>query len=80
MNSEINSHSFNFAGQVFVSVSLGLSLNYATIPLFYELSVEILYPAHEVLVGGVVTAFDSITTSAFLLIYSLRTIGKNLFG
>ncbi|KAL7637813.1 UNVERIFIED_CONTAM: hypothetical protein RMT77_011425 [Armadillidium vulgare] len=61
--------------QVFVSVSLGLSLNYATIPLFYELSVEILYPAHEVLVGGVVTAFDSITTSAFLLIYSLRTIG-----
>ncbi|KAB7494677.1 Disrupted in renal carcinoma protein 2-like protein [Armadillidium nasatum] len=61
--------------QVFVSVSLGLSLNYATIPLFYELSVEILYPAHEVLVGGVVTAFDSLTTSAFLLIYLFRTIG-----
>ena len=65
-----------FSGQVYVSISSGMALNYASLTLFFELAVEEAYPAPEVVIGGIITASDNFFSFVFLLIYLIPGIGK----
>ncbi|XP_047471292.1 solute carrier family 49 member 4 homolog isoform X1 [Penaeus chinensis] len=62
-------------GQVYVSVSGGMASGMASIPLYYELGVDLSYPVPEILVSGLITASDNISSSLFLLIFLIPNIG-----
>ncbi|XP_045583403.2 solute carrier family 49 member 4 homolog [Procambarus clarkii] len=61
--------------QVYVSVVGGVAFNYATIPLFYEMGIDLAYPAPEILVSGAITAADNLTTTLFLSIFFIPNVG-----
>ncbi|XP_068207131.1 solute carrier family 49 member 4 homolog [Palaemon carinicauda] len=63
--------------QVYVSVVGGLTLNYTTIPLFYELAAEIAYPVPEILVSAILTAADNLISTLFLSVFLVPGIGYN---
>lgn len=53
--------------QLFISVIIGSSFNYACSPLFFELAVELSYPVSEGLVGAFLTMSWNIVAAIFLL-------------
>lgn len=53
--------------QMFITVIVGASFNYACSPLFFELLVELAYPVPEGVVGGVITMSWNIVSALFLL-------------
>lgn len=61
--------------QVYVSVSVGMASGMASIPLYYELGVDLSYPVPEILVSGLITASDNISSSLFLLIFLIPNVG-----
>lgn len=61
--------------QVYFTVVGGLSFNFATAPLFFELAVETAYPCPEVVVGGLVTATNNLLGLFFLLLFFIPNIG-----
>ncbi|KAK7081249.1 hypothetical protein SK128_014410 [Halocaridina rubra] len=61
--------------QIYVSVVGGVTFNYTTIPIFFELAVEVVYPVPEILVSGILTAADNLTTTLFLLVFLIPDIG-----
>lgn len=48
----------------------------ASIPLYYELGVDLSYPVPEILVSGLITASDNISSSLFLLIFLIPNVGE----
>lgn len=63
--------------QVYVSVMGALTFNYTTIPLFYELAVEMAYPVPEILVSGILTAADNLASTLFYFVFLVPGIGYN---
>nr|XP_027214480.1 disrupted in renal carcinoma protein 2 homolog isoform X1 [Penaeus vannamei]XP_027214481.1 disrupted in renal carcinoma protein 2 homolog isoform X1 [Penaeus vannamei]XP_027214482.1 disrupted in renal carcinoma protein 2 homolog isoform X1 [Penaeus vannamei] len=61
--------------QVYFTVVGGLSFNFATAPLFFELAVETAYPCPEVVVGGLVTATNNLLGLFFLMMFFIPDIG-----
>lgn len=59
-----------------MSVIIGITCNYSTIPLFFEVAVDLTYPVPDILVSGVITAADNIATSLFLLIFLIPNVGE----
>ncbi|XP_076029574.1 solute carrier family 49 member 4 homolog [Oratosquilla oratoria] len=55
--------------QVFISVVGGLSLQYASVPLFFELAVEIAYPTPEGVTGAFITGLFNLVSTIFLTLY-----------
>ncbi|KAK7073107.1 Solute carrier 49 member 4 [Halocaridina rubra] len=64
--------------QVYFSIVGGLSCNYATSPLFFELAVESAYPAPEILVGGLLTGMNNLIGLSFLFIFLIPNMGMYL--
>ena len=64
-------------GQVYVSIIGTCACNYAAMPLFMEVAVDMAFPAPDVLVAGVMTASDCFFSTLFLTIYSIPNAGKN---
>ncbi|XP_076035527.1 solute carrier family 49 member 4 homolog isoform X2 [Oratosquilla oratoria] len=62
--------------QMYISVIIGASFNYACSPLFFELAVEIAYPVSEGVVGGFLTLFWNIAGSCFL--FSMQGIKEDV--
>ncbi|XP_045120073.1 solute carrier family 49 member 4 homolog [Portunus trituberculatus] len=55
--------------QIYLTVTGGISLNFAMSPLFFELAVESAYPCSEVMVGGVLTACNNLVGLCFLFLF-----------
>ncbi|KAG7174835.1 Solute carrier family 49 member 4-like 3 [Homarus americanus] len=64
-----------FHGHVYASVVGGTAFNYATIPLFYEMGVDLAYPAPEILVSGAITAADNLISIFFFLVFFIPNVG-----
>lgn len=54
--------------QLFISVIIGASFNYACSPLFFELAVELAFPVSEGVVGAFLTISWNIVAALFLFI------------
>lgn len=63
--------------QVYATVVGGMSLNFLTCPLFFELAVETAYPCPEILVGGLLTGVNNLMGLIFLFIFLIPNIGYN---
>jgi hypothetical protein len=61
--------------QLYVSTVVGASLTFSLAPLFFEYTVELTYPAPEILVGGFLTCFNNLVAGAFLAIFFIHDIG-----
>lgn len=61
---------------MYVSVAGGMAFGMASIPLYYELGVDLSYPVPEILVSGLITASDNISSSLFLLVFLIPGIGE----
>ncbi|KAK8732035.1 hypothetical protein OTU49_007149, partial [Cherax quadricarinatus] len=61
--------------QIYISLVGGLSFNFASVPLFFELAVESAYPCSEVIVGGLLTATNNFIGLLFLFIFFIPNIG-----
>uniref|UniRef100_A0A6A7G7Q0 Disrupted in renal carcinoma protein 2 homolog n=2 Tax=Hirondellea gigas TaxID=1518452 RepID=A0A6A7G7Q0_9CRUS len=61
--------------QVYASVISSISLNFASIPVFYEMAQELAWLCPEVVVGGMLAFADNISATIFLLMYQLPSIG-----
>ncbi|XP_071539388.1 solute carrier family 49 member 4 homolog isoform X2 [Panulirus ornatus] len=61
--------------QVYVSVIGGTAFNFATIPLLFEVAIDLAYPVPEILVSGVITAADNIASVSFLLVFFIPDVG-----
>ena len=62
--------------QLYVSVILGFSCNYACTPLFFELASEVAYPVGEGVVAGLMTCMWTIVGIIFLSMFFIKNIGK----
>lgn len=70
---------FLFPGQVYTSIIGGCACNYAAMPLFFEVAVDMAFPVPDVLVTGVMTASDCIVSTLFLTVYSFPNVGKQTY-
>ncbi|CAL4065191.1 unnamed protein product [Meganyctiphanes norvegica] len=61
--------------QMYISVIMGASFNYAVSPLFFELAVELAYPVPEGVVGGFLTFGYNVVAVMFLLVLQLKVDG-----
>ncbi|XP_063846671.1 solute carrier family 49 member 4 homolog isoform X2 [Scylla paramamosain] len=61
--------------QVYVSVIGICACNYAAMPLFFEVAVDIAFPISDILVMGVMTAADCLASTIFLTAYSIPNAG-----
>ncbi|XP_076068004.1 solute carrier family 49 member 4 homolog isoform X2 [Oratosquilla oratoria] len=61
--------------EIYTSVTIGMTSSFASVPLFFELAVEIVYPCPEVLVGGFMSATCHLVGVFFLLIFFIPNIG-----
>ncbi|KAB7494366.1 Disrupted in renal carcinoma protein 2-like protein [Armadillidium nasatum] len=59
--------------QVYISVILGIGLQYSAVPLMMELAVELAYPAPENAVGTMFSAMLELCDVAFLLLMMIPT-------
>ena len=64
--------------QVFVSIIVALSVQYASAPLLSELVVELSYPCPENVLGSIQTLCFDIVASLFLLLFMIPTDCKYL--
>ncbi|XP_069174333.1 solute carrier family 49 member 4 homolog [Procambarus clarkii] len=62
-------------GQIFSSVVIGISFNFATTPLFFEMSVECSYPCPEIIVAGLLTGAMNFIELVFLFMFLIPDIG-----
>nr|XP_027237352.1 disrupted in renal carcinoma protein 2 homolog isoform X1 [Penaeus vannamei] len=62
--------------QLFISVIIGASFNYACSPLFFELAAELAFPVSEGVVGGLMTMSWNIVGAVFLLTMQTQTKSK----
>ncbi|KAG0712741.1 Disrupted in renal carcinoma protein 2 [Chionoecetes opilio] len=60
--------------QVYTSVIGICACNYAALPLFFEVAVDIAFPVSDILVTGVMTAADCLASTLFLTLYSIPNI------
>nr|XP_053646555.1 solute carrier family 49 member 4 homolog isoform X1 [Cherax quadricarinatus] len=61
--------------QVYFSVIGSVSCNFATIPLLFEVGLDLAYPVQEILVSGVIVLMDNITCVIFLLAFFIPNVG-----
>ncbi|XP_076055520.1 solute carrier family 49 member 4 homolog isoform X2 [Oratosquilla oratoria] len=61
--------------EVYVSITLGMSFSFAAVPLFFELTVEILYPCSDIVCGAFLTFLENFVGIIFLLIFFIDDIG-----
>ncbi|MPC14812.1 Disrupted in renal carcinoma protein 2 [Portunus trituberculatus] len=61
--------------QVYVSTVGICACNYAAMPLFFEVAVDIAFPISDILVMGVMTAADCLVSTLFLTAYSIPNAG-----
>ncbi|CAL4096041.1 unnamed protein product, partial [Meganyctiphanes norvegica] len=61
--------------QIYLSIIGGCSCSYGTIPLFFEMGAELTYPVPEIMMSGILTAADNLTSIIFLLGYLVPGIG-----
>ena len=54
----------------------GISFNFATAPLFFELAVELAYPSPEGVIAGFATCLLNFIGIIFLCIFLIPNIGK----
>ncbi|MPC22600.1 Disrupted in renal carcinoma protein 2 [Portunus trituberculatus] len=64
--------------QLFISVIIGASFNYACSPLFFELAVELAYPVSEGVVGAFLTICWNIVAALFLFIMQTPIVKKSV--
>lgn len=60
---------------LYTAVILATSFNFSTIPLFFEMCVEIAYPVNEGMVGGFLTAVYNFVGIIFLFLFFVPNIG-----
>ena len=58
---------------MYISVTGGISFEYATVPLLIELAVEVAYPCPESAVGAGLTQLFNIISGVFLLLFLIPT-------
>lgn len=61
--------------QAYISVTGGVSFEYATVPLLVELAVELGYPIPESVVGAILTLLFNIVAVVFLGLFQIPNIG-----
>lgn len=61
------SFSLPIPAQLFISLIIGASFNYACSPLFFELAVELAYPVTEGVVGAFLSMCWNVVAATFLL-------------
>lgn len=54
------------------------SLTYSTGPIFFEFTVELVYPVPEGVVGGFLTCFYNLIGMIFLFLFYIPSLGKGL--
>lgn len=54
----------------------GAAFNFAAIPLFFEVAVDLAFPVPEIMVSGIITAADNIVSILFLLVFFIPDVGK----
>lgn len=64
--------------QLFISVIIGASFNYACSPLFFELAVELAFPVSEGVVGAFLTISWNIVAALFLFIMQTPFVKKSV--
>ncbi|KAG0716178.1 Disrupted in renal carcinoma protein 2 [Chionoecetes opilio] len=64
--------------QLFISVIIGASFNYACSPLFFELAVELAFPVSEGIVGAFLTISWNIVAALFLFIMQTPIVKKGV--
>lgn len=65
--------------QLYVSILIGMALNFSCTPLFLELGGEIAYPVGEGVVAGFMTFWWTVIGVVFLLIFFIKNIGMYNF-
>jgi len=63
--------------QLYISVTLASMTCMCTVPLFYELIVEISYPVAEGTVCGIITGGMSLVGTIFLVFFQIPNVGTN---
>ena len=63
------------SAQLYVSILIGMALNFSCTPLFLELGGEIAYPVGEGVVAGFMTFWWTVIGVVFLLIFFIKNIG-----
>lgn len=66
-------------GQVYASIIGICACNYAAMPLFFEVAVDIAFPVSDIPVTGMMTAADCLASTVFLTIYSIPNVGKTKY-
>ena len=67
------------SAQLYVSILVGMALNFSCTPLFLELGGEIAYPVGEGVVAGFMTFWWTVIGVVFLLIFFIKNIGMYNF-
>ena len=65
-------HSVEF---IYFAVIFSASISSSCYPIFFEMTVEIMYPVHESIVGGFLTGFYNLVAIVFLLLFFIPKIG-----
>ena len=60
---------------IYFSVIMSASISASCYPIFFEMTVEIMYPVHESIVGGFLTGFYNLVGILFLLLFFIPNIG-----
>ena len=68
---------FKILAQLYISTVMASSLTYSASPIFFEFSVEIVYPVPEGVVGGFLTLVYNTFGMIFLFLFYVPAIGKN---
>jgi hypothetical protein len=61
---------------LYISTILASALTYSTGPIFFELTVELVYPVPEMIVGGFLTCIYNGVGMIFLFLFYVPSVGK----